>query len=198
MAANKTKNIYQLKIVLCNVRPPIWRRLLVEDTTLDKLADYIQIAMGWLGGHLHGFYIHGERYGIADPDWGADWMIDESGVRLSNVIYPGDKKFIFDYDFGDGWELDVLIEKILPAEKGRQYPVCIKGKRACPPEDVGGPWSYGEFLEAIGDRSNPRHEELLEWTGGSFDPEAFDLDEINNDLGDAENNVPLRKMFAED
>ncbi len=179
---SKSRNVYQLKVVLRDIRPPIWRRLLVADTTLDRLAEFVITAMGWHGGHLHGFHIHGEQYGAPDPEWGLDWMLDESRAKMGNVIFPWDKKFIFQYDFGDGWEHDILIEKVLPYDKAEQYPVCLKGKRACPPEDIGGVWGYEEFLEAIRDRNHPRYEELIEWIGGSFDPEEFDLDAVNLDL----------------
>ncbi len=179
---SNSRDVYQLKVVLRDIRPPIWRRLLVADTTLDRLAEFIITAMGWYGGHLHGFYIRGEQYGTPDPEWGLDWMLDESRARMSKVIFPGDKKFIFEYDFGDGWEHDVMIEKMLPYDKDVHYPVCLKGRRACPPEDVGGVWGYEEFLEAIGDRNHSRHEELIEWIGGGFDPEEFDLASVNLDL----------------
>ena len=91
-------------------------------------------------------------------------------------------KFVYEYDFGDSWEHELLVEKILPPEKGAHYPRCIKAKRACPPEDVGGVWGYDDFLEAIQDPDHPDHEDMLEWVGGEFDPEAVDLDEINETL----------------
>jgi len=103
-------------------------------------------------------------------------------VKLKDVVSREKAKFIYEYDFGDGWEHELLVEKILPPTAGQRYPICLKGKRACPPEDVGGIWGYADFLEAIQDPNNPDHEDLLEWIGGSFDPEAFDLEEINRRL----------------
>lgn len=197
MTSARPKKVYQLKIVLQHIKPPIWRRLQVPDMTLAQLSDYILTTMGWIGGHLHGFNIRGEAYGIIDPEWGMDWMIDESKVRMSDVIFSGDKKFVYDYDFGDGWEHDVLIEKVLPYDQADSRPLCLKGKRACPPEDVGGPWGYENFLEAIGDPAHPEHNEFLEWVGGGFDPEEFNLDEINEDLKDIEKNGPLWKLFED-
>jgi hypothetical protein len=94
------------------------------------------------------------------------------------------ERFDYEYDFGDGWEHRILVEKILPLEPGRAYPVCIKGRRACPPEDVGGTWGYAAFLDAIGDPEHPEHDSYLEWIGGEFDPEAFDLDEVNDALSE--------------
>jgi hypothetical protein len=91
-------------------------------------------------------------------------------------------KCLYEYDFGDSWEHEVLVEKILPREQGKRYPVCLTGKRACPPEDCGGIWGYAEFLEAINDPQHPEHEEMREWVGGEFDAEAFDPDEVNREL----------------
>jgi hypothetical protein len=88
----------------------------------------------------------------------------------------------YEYDFGDSWEHELLVEKILPPEPGVRYPLCLKGKGACPPEDVGGVWGYDSFLEAIADPKHPEHDDMLEWVGGEFDPEAFDLDEVNEAL----------------
>jgi len=99
-------------------------------------------------------------------------------VRLNQIADAG-AKFVYEYDFGDSWEHILLVEKVLPMEPDQQYPVCIKGKRACPPEDVGGVWGYYGFLEAIQDPDHPEHEDYLEWIGEDFDPEAFDLDAVN-------------------
>lgn len=106
-------------------------------------------------------------------------MRDEQPVKLSKIITGGKFKFFYTYDFGDSWEHEVLAEKMLTAETDSDYPTCIKAKRACPPEDCGGTWGYQEFLEAIKDPEHPEHEPLLEWVGGSFDPEDTELDEIN-------------------
>lgn len=93
-------------------------------------------------------------------------------------MVTGEKfKFRYTYDMGDGWEHEVLLEKLLPADPTVDYPTCMKGKRACPPEDCGGPWGYPEFLEAIQTPTHPEHESMLEWIGGEFNPEEFDLDE---------------------
>ena len=101
-----------------------------------------------------------------------------------NKIAPSEgNKFIYEYDFGDSWEHVVLVEKILPPEPDKKYPVCIKGKRACPPEDIGGIWGYEEFIEAMSDPSHNKHDSYLEWWGDEFDPEAFDIEEINFALG---------------
>ena len=175
-------DIYQLKVTLKHSKPPIWRRIEVPgNTRLDQLHDILQVTMGWWNAHLHQFTVGGTYYGEPHPDYGFD-MRDERKVRL-NQIAPGEKsRFVYEYDFGDSWEHVILVEKILPPEKGVHYPRCIKGKRACPPEDVGGMWGYDEFVAAVKDPDHSEHEDMLEWWGDDFDPEAFDLEEINEAL----------------
>jgi hypothetical protein len=171
--------VYQIKIALEDSKPPIWRRLLVHsDITLTQLHRIIQAAMGWAGYHLHQFIVGGTYYGVPHPDYGFD-MRDEKRVKLSQIAPAEGSKFRYEYDFGDSWLHQVLVEKVLPPEPGQHYPVCIKGRRACPPEDVGGVWGYGGFLEAIQNPDHPEHEDYLEWIGGEFDPAAFDLDGVN-------------------
>jgi hypothetical protein len=174
-----TAPIYQLKITLRDSRPPIWRRVLVPgDFTLFKLHYVIQAAFGWLDYHLHQFIIDGSYYSIPSPE---DWepIIDERRFTLQTIAPTPGKKFTYEYDFGDSWEHNILVEKIIPAEPSTTYPVCVKGKRACPPEDVGGIWGYANFLEAIADPAHEEHDSYLEWVGGEFDPEEFDLEQIN-------------------
>ena len=103
-------------------------------------------------------------------------------MRLNQIAPGAGFKFRYEYDFGDSWEHVLVVEKVLPPEPGRQVPVCIKGKRACPPEDVGGVWGYAEFLEALQDPDHEDHEMYLEWIGGEFDAEEFDLEETNEML----------------
>jgi len=178
----KLRNVYQIKISLRGIRPPIWRRLEVfSDITLDKLHLIFQLVMGWGNYHLHQFTIGGEEYGQSDPDNDLE-VNDEKKVKLYQVV-PGEKfKFSYEYDFGDYWEHMVLVEKILPVEKEKHYPNCSKGKRACPPEDVGGVWGYTDFLETIKDVNHSEHEDMLEWVGGEFDPEEFDMKYVNEHL----------------
>jgi hypothetical protein len=179
-----TKNVYQLKVTLDDSKPPIWRRLLVpENVTLYELHAILQIAMGWTNSHLHMFRIGGQIYGDPEDDeFGDLGTQDENRYRLNKVVGRRGMTFHYEYDFGDSWEHSILVEEILPAGKGVTYPVCVKGKRACPPEDVGGVWGYEGFLEAIADPEHEEHDEYLEWVGGEFDPEEFDLEEINTVL----------------
>ncbi len=174
--------VYQMKVTLEDSKPPIWRRFQVtSDTTLYKLHKILQVVMGWSGAHLHQFIIDDKHYGEPHPDYSFR-MINERTVRLNQVVSEEKTKFYYEYDFGDSWYHKILIEKILPLEPDKHYPVCLKGKRARPPEDCGGIGGYYDFLKAIQDSNNPEHEHMLEWVGGSFDPEAFDLDEINREL----------------
>ena len=174
--------VYQIKVTLKGSKPPIWRRIQVtSDTTLGKLHRILQVVMGWEDYHLHQFIIGGAYYGEPHPDYGFE-MKDEREVKLNQVVSGEKSRFTYEYDFGDSWEHELLVEKILPLEEGKHYPVCLKGKRACPPEDCGGIWGYYNLLEAIQNPNHPEHEELLEWVGEGFDPEEFDLDGINQVL----------------
>jgi len=171
------RTVHQLKVTLRAVKPPVWRRIVVEsDLTLGELAAVLEAAMGWLGGHLHVFEVDGARYGTPDPDWGMD-ELDEDRFRLDDVLPKVGMKARWEYDFGDGWEHDVLVEAISLRERRAEYPLCLAGRRACPPEDCGGPWGYADLLEALKNPEHPRHDELTEWAPPDFDPARFDTDE---------------------
>jgi len=143
--------------------------------------EVIQIAMGWTDSHLHQFIVAGRYYSVPSPQ-DLRPVLDERRHTLSQIA-PGEKsRLVYEYDFGDSWEHEILVEKILPPETGVKYPVCIKGKRACPPEDVGGIWGYADFLEAIQDPKHEEHASYVEWIGSTFDAEEFNLDEINQAL----------------
>jgi hypothetical protein len=183
MAKAKSRDsnlVYQLKITLANVQPPVWRRVQVKDCSLARLHDIIQISMGWTNSHMHVFDVGGEQYG-EDPMGELDWRSART-VKFSQIAAAGHKRFVYTYDMGDNWEHLIQVEKTLSAEKGVRYPHCVAGERACPPEDCGGPWGYEEFLEAIRDPKHEQHEDLLEWIGGEFDPEVFDAHAVNQEL----------------
>lgn len=180
----KTKTIYQFKVTLRGTRPPIWRRFQVDsDITFYELHRVLQEVMGWYDAHLHLFDVG--RLVITDAETLADvWEdgVNEQRANLQKYVAREGQKFRYEYDFGDSWGHDVVLEKILPAEPNVHYPRCLKGKRACPPEDCGGVWGYAEVLEALADETHPEHEMYLEWLGGDLDPEEFDLAEINKIL----------------
>lgn len=175
--------LYQIKITLQDLRPPIWRRVQVRsDISLGELHQIIQIAMGWTNSHLHLFLIQGMEYGEPAPEY--DWEVkDERKVKLNRVVSGEKFKFRYTYDMGDSWEHEIQIEKILPAgSEVLRYGVCVTGKRACPPEDCGGTWGYTELIETLRDPNHPEHESMLEWAGEEFNPEAFDVNEVNEAL----------------
>lgn len=188
---NQSNQIYQIKVTLKGTRPPIWRRILVPaNTTLLKLHDILQIVMGWDDYHMHLFTIDGQLYGEPmDDEFGVLKAIDEARVKLKQVITREGQRFSYLYDFGDYWEHTLLVEKFLPPQKGVQYPICLKGKLASPPEDIGGVWGYYLFLEAIRNPDHDQHEDYVAWIGGKFDPEAFDLTKINSKLGNMERGI---------
>jgi hypothetical protein len=182
MKQSTTCVVYQIKVTLKGSKPPIWRRMqVVGETTLAQLHRILQRVMGWEGYHLYQFVVGGIEYG--DPSVLEEMEGEDARrVTLATLVRGEQDKFLYEYDFGDSWDHELLIEKMLPPEAGKRYPVCLAGKRACPPEDCGGVWGYAGFLEAIHDPQHPEHEEMLEWVGGEFDPDGFDLDEVNTAL----------------
>lgn len=175
----------QLKLSLHGVsKPPVWRRLLVPaEMRLDRLHDVIQTSMSWTDTHLQVFSTAAGDYGVPDPELG---FRDERNARLGQFLQQQGDRIRYAYDFGDGWEHDILLEKRLDVEPGVQHPACIAGKGACPPEDCGGPRGYADLKETL---ANPRHEDhdhMLDWLGleraAEFDPAAFDLAEIKEVL----------------
>lgn len=181
----KSKQVYQLKITLVESKPKIWRRVLVPDAIkLGSLHQVIQIAMGWQGGHLHNFEIDGTNYSHPHPDtdWGDTGDVDYRRITLKKVAPTAKAKFSYLYDFGDGWEHEIVVEKIIEGGPAPLSPLCVAGERACPPEDVGGVWGYAEFLKALREPKHPEHARYLEWIGGAFDPEAFDPAAVNQAL----------------
>lgn len=178
----KGSAVYQLKVTLKNSKPPIWRRIQVSaDTLLSKLHWILQEAMGWTNSHLHQFKVGRTYYGEPMPEEDLE-IEDERKLTLQQAVPGVKKKFVYEYDFGDNWEHELLVEKALEPEAGVRYPFCLDGRRACPPEDCGGVWGYEEFLEAIRDPKHPEHDSMLEWVGGEFDADGFDLDAVNQAL----------------
>ncbi len=179
MAKVAQPKIYQIKVTLERIRPPIWRRLLVPSTVLlSRLHEILQIAMGWFDCHLHMFEARGQTYGVPDPESPLN-IRNETTVKLDQVLVQAKDAMFYEYDFGDGWRHKIVLEKVLAPIPETRTPLCIAGARACPPEDCGGPWGYANLLEVLANPSHPEHEELREWVGDQFDPAHFDLDEIN-------------------
>jgi hypothetical protein len=179
-AVKTPATIYQLRIELLYVEPAIWRRILVPGAMkLHQLHAALLWTMGWAGGHLHEFVIGHNHYGEPDPYYDTPPKVQREDRVMLAAALGARESFIYLYDFGDGWEHQVSVEKILPPDPGMKLPVCLDGANACPPEDVGGPPGYADFLQAINDPKHEEHDSMLEWCGGSFDPKAFRLDHIN-------------------
>ena len=175
------ESVYRLKVTLKHSRPSIWRRLLVpSDVTLDLLHDVLQTIMNWDDEHLHLFEIDGMTF--SDRRYRDDDVAEEADVRLDQAAPSARSRFRYEYDFGDSWEHEIVVEAVQPPEPGQQLPVCLGGERAAPPEDSGGIWRYGWMLETLANPRDPDRREILDWLGGPIDPEAFDLEAVNRRL----------------
>ena len=187
---NGSGRVYQFKVTLQDVDPPVWRRIQVpENYTFWDLHVAIQDSMGWLDHHLHEYLLPGQsidepiRIGIPD-DEGPDphhEILSGWEIPISEHFALENPAAKYEYDFGDSWEHSLELEEILIRQKGVEYPICLDGARACPPEDVGGVPGYQEFLRGIADAEDQEHENMLAWVGGEFDPERFDPNAITFD-----------------
>jgi len=175
MIANNEMS-YRLKVTLLGSEPPIWRRFLVKDFPLANLHEIIQEAMGWENCHLYHFTVAGQQFGDASV---SDDVEDAFLTTLADVVSEEGTTFHYLYDYGDNWEHEVLVEKIGIAQDRERTLYCLDGERACPPEDVGGIPGYLEFLRVVSDPNHTDHMSMLEWFGGSFDAEMFDVDAVN-------------------
>lgn len=182
--------VYELRITLQEIRPPIWRLVQVPDTLrLSRLHDVLQTAMGWTDSHLHRFEKDGMHWGVREHE-GDDGIeiLDESRTTIGAALTTPSDSMLYVYDFGDNWRHNVELEKILPAS-GVVRPVCIAGERHCPPEDVGGVPGYAEFLEVIFEPGHEEFEHYVRWAGGPsalnrsvgrFQPEEFNVIAVND------------------
>ena len=177
-----TPQILQCHVWLVDSEPPIWRTFEVSDQiTLDVLHGVMQRVMGWEFSHLYDFKIGGDRYASPFPVPLED-TLDATVPQLASFQLTKDTQFTYTYDFGDGWRHQITVADVLPWRDGGQVPHCLKGDRACPPEDCGGVWGYEGLLERLGDPEDPEYEELLDWIGDDFDSERFDVDAVNAQL----------------
>ncbi len=176
--------MYQLKIGLRGTKPPIWRRLEVPaDISLARLHTVIQVAFGWDDSHMHAFETPFGRFGVASAELGHR---AEAPVTVEQVAPAAKSRLGYTYDFGDDWEHDIVVEKVLDRTDTVVYPRCTGGRRAAPPDDCGGIWGYDELVEILSDPDHPEHEERLEWLGlddaAGFDPDRFDPDAVTRAL----------------
>lgn len=184
--ANRSSTVHRIKITLRGTKPPVWRRLEVPSTiTLDRLHEVIGAAFEWLGYHLWMFETPAGEFGQADPELG-----HRSAARTTlGAVAPRPKdKLSYLYDFGDDWRHIIEVEAVTPAQTGESYPRCLTGRRAGPPEDCGGVGGYAELCQVLADPQHPEHEDRLEWLGlasaEEFDPDAVDVDEVNEVLAE--------------
>ena len=171
---------FQIKITLRDVKPPIWRRILVApEIKLDRFHDVLQIVMGWTDSHLHQFETPDGYF--ANPSFELEEAESSTKVTLRSVLSGPKSTIRYEYDMGDSWDHQILLEKVVEADR-HCLAFCLDGARACPPEDCGGPWGYENLLATLKDPKDPEHESMLEWVGGEFDAEAFDIEEVNGQL----------------
>lgn len=175
-------SIYEMKVRLKESRLAIWRRFQVSgNITLYKLHQALQVVMGWDDYHLYEFLIGKLRYGELNPDYSPETK-GARRVRLNDIFTREMAKFTYIYDFGDYWEHEIVVERISLASQALRHPVCIEGKRACPPEDCGGIWGYTDLLKIIRNPAHEEYERMMEWLGDEFDPKRFDIDGVNRRL----------------
>jgi hypothetical protein len=178
----KTQRIYQLHIALLDIHPMIWRRLWIPDNLkLSKLDRVIQAAFGWTNSHLHEFRISGERYGMTEIESmdGDEELKSDKKFTLTKVLSDTVKEFEYEYDFGDCWRHRVVVEGIMAATPYNDWPLCLAGENACPPEDIGGPGGFEDFVQSMADPEDDDHFENWNWHGGPFDPKGFDVNTTN-------------------
>jgi hypothetical protein len=174
---------FLLRITMEEITPPIWRLVRVpEQFTLHQLHRVLQIIFSRLDYHLYEFQVESRRFEAPDPESEAE---DATATRLSDLALSSGSQFTYVYDFGDGWEHDIVVEAVLPmpSENGPDWsPRLLDGERAAPPEDSGGPQGFMEILEALEDRNHPRHQEIRDWAGATYDPNKFDAWAIDHAL----------------
>lgn len=175
----------QFKVTLRYIQPQIWRRLVLPDNfTLGDLHGAIQLAMGWEDCHMHAFVIGGVSYTDSRAaEMGDMDMVNEDTVLLSRMVTRAKQKFTYEYDFGDSWLHEIVVEKLLPPDPAATHPVCLAGARACPPEDCGSFPGYDAIVAALkASKKTGEQKERLEWLGRGYDPELFDLEKVNRRL----------------
>ena len=173
--------VYVIKVTLLGISPPVWRRALVHrDITLRNFHKTLQTVMGWTNSHLHQFVFNSQKY--SDPKLGLGaGIIDERRTRLGDVICTPGTRLLYEYDLGDGWQHELLLEEVLLGDESFRQ-ICVAGARNCPPEDCGGPQGFADLLKVLQDRRHPEHDDMKVWVGEDFAPECFAVDEINRQL----------------
>lgn len=188
--------IVRLRVDLDEVTPRVRRLIEVPlGVTLADLHVIIQLAVGWTDSHLYEFSLGRSCYGEPDPDddFGGAEILSAARARLADALKPATKSFNYIYDFGDGWEHTIRVEARSPAEPGASYPRLLAAEGRCPPEDVGGPYGYADFLQAIRNPAHPEHEHFREWYDAPFDPADADEAGIRSNLASFAKRLARRK-----
>jgi hypothetical protein len=181
------KNVFQFKVSLKDIRPPIWRRIQVPQSyTFWDLHAAIQDAMGWSDLHLHVFTVKNPKKGRAEEIGIPDDEADAAGrkilagwkQKIARYFNAQNDRAQYIYDFGDYWEHELRLEKILPRDRQKDYPLCVAGRRACPPEDCGGPPGYEDLIEVLADPAHDAYDSMRQWAGEDFNPDRFDVDQV--------------------
>jgi hypothetical protein len=176
------ERVYSLRLNVVSCEPRIWRRLLVRESMwLSRLHDTIQVAFDWFDYQTHVFALDELRFG--NPLKRDDLVVeDDRDVALADLDLEHRERFSYVYHFGEGWQVDIKVEKSGPLEKGLHYPLCIAGDRAGPPEDCGGIEAFHDMLACIKEPHTELGREWLEWLGPDYDPIECDLEKINKAL----------------
>lgn len=176
--------IYRIHVSLLDTQPTIWRRIeLSSQTTLKQFHNLLQIVMGWEDYHMHAFEAGKVRYGVPSGELHpSDVILPEGKFTLADVLPRKGSKLLYTYDFGDDWNHLIKLEAILPASLDIAYPRVLDGARNCPPEDCGGPFGYADLLDILSNPEDENHQEMREWAGAGFDPEAFSPEDRNRRL----------------
>jgi hypothetical protein len=177
------ERVYQLHLKVAGCRPQIWRRLLVRETMwLSRLHDAIQVAFDWYDYQTHSFSFGDLRFG--NPVRKDDVTIeDDRDVTLADVILGPHARFLYSYDFDEGWRVEIAVEQQLTLKKAAAYPRCTAAERAGPPEDCGGAEAYLDMLACIKEPHTDLGREWLEWLGPGYNPDFCDLEKVNRALG---------------
>lgn len=181
---------FELRVALRDIEPAIWRRVRVPAAaTLGLLHDVLQIAFGWKDYHLHDFLVGDIRFAVIDAE-DEIFAVDEHAAPLGAVGRTG-SKLVYNYDYGDGWEHEIEVERVLP--QGDELLVCTGGARACPPEDCGGAPGYAHLIEVLANPGHEEHREMKQWVGRGYDPEKLDVAAVNKKLATLSRKLARRR-----
>jgi hypothetical protein len=177
--------LYHLRIALCDIEPEIWRTFVIDgETPFSELHEIIQIVMGWENEHLYKFYIDNQTItDISNDDLDSKNALDSNVITLKKLGLQKGQKFYYLYDFGDNWNHEIIIEDLVETDP-ISYPICIAGEYSCPPENCGGAAGYLDLLKALKKPRSKAYRDYRNWLGSDFDPESFDILDINSLIED--------------